>query len=91
MMDGIVSSIRKLTEAGIALVALAIVLEVIFGANVAFVGVGVVDNVISIISTLGGEGLIGLASIAIIYKSPHICGLLLFYGQQIIPTSVEVL
>ena len=68
MMDGIVRSIRKLTEAGIALVALAIVLEVIFGANVAFVGVGVVDNVISIISTLGGEGLIGLASIAIIYS-----------------------
>ena len=68
MMDGIVSSIRKLTEAAIALVALAIVLEVIFGANVAFVGVGVVDNVISIISTLGGEGLIGLASIAIIYS-----------------------
>ena len=67
MMDNIVSSIKKLTEAGIALIALAIVLEVIFGAQVAFVGVGVVDNVLDIFCTLGGEGLVGLASIAVIY------------------------
>ena len=66
MMDNIVSSIKKLTEAGIALIALAIVLEVIFGAQVAFVGVGVVDNVLDIVGTLGGEGLVGLASIAVI-------------------------
>ena len=64
----IVSSIKKLTEAGIALIALAIVLEVIFGAQVAFVGVGVVDNVLDIVGTLGGEGLVGLASIAVIYS-----------------------
>jgi hypothetical protein len=34
---------------------------------VAFVGVGVVENVLSIVGTLGGEGLVGLASIAVIY------------------------
>ena len=68
MMDNIVSSIKKLTEAGIALIALAIVLEVIFGAQVAFVGVGVVDNLLDIVGTLGGEGLVGLASIAVIYS-----------------------
>ena len=68
MMDNIVSSIKKLTEAVIALIALAIVLEVIFGAQVAFVGVGVVDNVLDIVGTLGGEGLVGLASIAVIYS-----------------------
>ena len=67
MIDNIVGSIKKLTEAGMALIALAIVLEVIFGANVAFVGVGVVENVLSIVGTLGGEGLVGLASIAVIY------------------------
>tara|TARA_B100000780_G_C21029235_1_gene412635 strand:- start:544 stop:765 length:222 start_codon:yes stop_codon:yes gene_type:complete len=67
MIDNIVNSIRKLTEAGMALIALAIVLEVIFGNNVAFVGVGVVDNVLDIVGILGGEGLVGLASIAVIY------------------------
>ena len=67
MIDKIVGSIRKLTEAGIALIALAIVSEVIFGANVAFVGVGVVDNILSIVGALGGAGLVGLASIAVIY------------------------
>jgi len=67
MIDNIVGSIKKLTEAGVALIALAIVIEVIFGANVAFVGVGVVENVLSIVGTLGNEGLVGLASIAVIY------------------------
>jgi hypothetical protein len=67
MIDNIVGIIKKLTEAGVALIALAIVIEVIFGANVAFVGVGVVENVLSIVSTLGNEGLVGLASIAVIY------------------------
>ena len=67
MIDNIVSSIKKLTEVGIALIALAIVLEVIFGANVAFVGVGVVENVLNIVGALGSEGLVGLASVAVIY------------------------
>jgi hypothetical protein len=67
MIDNIVGTIKKLTEAGVALIALAIVLEVIFGANVAFVGVGVVENVVSIVGALGSEGLVGLASIAVIY------------------------
>ena len=67
MIDNIVGTIKKLTEAGVALIALAIVLEVIFGANVAFVGVGVVENVLGIVGALGSEGLVGLASIAVIY------------------------
>jgi hypothetical protein len=67
MIDNLITSIKKLTEAGIALIALAIVLEVIFGANVAFVGVGVVENVLGIVETLGSNGLVGLASIAVIY------------------------
>jgi|ETNmetMinimDraft_23_1059889.scaffolds.fasta_scaffold17481_1 hypothetical protein len=67
MIDNIVAGIKKLTEAGIALIALAVVLEVIFGANVAFVGVGVVENILSIVGNLGGEGLVGLAAIAVIY------------------------
>ena len=67
MIDNIVGTIKKLTEAGMALIALAIVLEVIFGANVACVGVGVVENVVSIVGALGSEGLVGLASIAVIY------------------------
>jgi hypothetical protein len=50
------------------MIALAIVLEVIFGANVAFVGVGVVENVLSIVGALGSEGLVGLAPIAVIYS-----------------------
>ena len=67
MIDNIITSIKKLTEAGIALIALAIVLEVIFGANVAFVGVGVVENVLGIVETLGSNRLVGLASVAVIY------------------------
>ena len=50
------------------MISLDIVLEVIFGANVAFVGVEVVENVLSIVGALGSEGLVGLAPIAVIYS-----------------------
>ncbi|HCI02791.1 MAG: hypothetical protein ACPH27_00775 [Pseudomonadales bacterium] len=68
MIDSIVAGIKKLTEAGIALIALAVVIQVIFGnTNIAFVGADVVGNILDIVSSLGAEGLVGLAAIAVIY------------------------
>ncbi len=67
MIDNIVAGIKKLTEAGIALIALAVVLQVIFGQNVAFIGADVVGNILAIVGSLGSEGLVGLAAVAVIY------------------------
>lgn len=67
MLDKIVGWMKAGTEAGIALIALAIVLQVIFGTVVPFVGGDVIGNITGIVSSLGAQGLVGLASIAVIY------------------------
>ena len=68
LLDTIISAVKKLTEVGIALIALAVVLEVIFGAGVAFIGGSVVSNITGIVATLGANGLVGLAAVAVLYS-----------------------
>lgn len=68
MFDTIIASFKKLTEAGLALIALAIVLQVIFGGTVPFVGGDVVGTITGIVASLGAQGLVGLAAIAVIYS-----------------------
>jgi len=54
---------RQLTELGLSVLALAVVLQVLFGASVAFFPVDVVGNVLAVTKTLGAEGLVGLVAI----------------------------
>ena len=65
--------IGEITEIALLLVALAIVVEILFGAEVAFVG-GVVANLTELLSTLGQNGLVGLIALSII--------LFLFYRKN---------
>ncbi|MEJ6558197.1 MAG: hypothetical protein QNL23_00040 [Candidatus Thioglobus sp.] len=70
MFDTIISTIKKLTEAGIALIALAVVVQVIFGtsaAGVPFIGGDVIGTITDIVASLGSHGLVGLAAVAVIY------------------------
>lgn len=70
MFDTIIGTIKKLTEAGIALIALAVVVQVIFGtgaAGVPFIGGDVIGTITGIVASLGSHGLVGLASVAVIY------------------------
>ena len=59
--------VRKLTEVGVALVSLAVVLQIIFGPGVAFLPGDVVGNIIGLVSALGSNGLVGLVAIAVLY------------------------
>ncbi len=68
MFDTIISPFKKLTEAGLALIALAIVLQVIFGGSVPFVGGDVIGTITKIVGDLGAQGLVGLAAVAVIYS-----------------------
>tara|TARA_Y100000588_G_C13886823_1_gene766912 strand:+ start:176 stop:403 length:228 start_codon:yes stop_codon:yes gene_type:complete len=68
MLDSIVGVVRKLTEVGLAVVALAVVLQVIFGSNAAFLPGDVVGNVTGIVAALGANGLVGLAAVAVLYS-----------------------
>ena len=67
IIDTAVTWIKKLTEVGTALIAFAIVAQVIFGMNVPFVSGDVIGTITGIIGQLGGEGLVGLAALAVIY------------------------
>ena len=67
----VASTIKKLTEAGIALIALAVVVQVIFGtgaAGVPFIGGDVIGTITGIVASLGSHGLVGLAAVAVIYS-----------------------
>ena len=67
MLEKAIGWIRSLTEAGLALIALGVVLQIIFGAAVPFIGIDVIGSVVSLVKQLGGEGLIGLAAIWVLW------------------------
>ncbi|MEX2450989.1 MAG: hypothetical protein WD407_09060 [Rhodospirillales bacterium] len=56
----------QLTEIGLLLVALGIVLQLLFGVKVAFITGDVVNNLIVLIKALGENGIVGLIALAII-------------------------
>jgi len=62
------NGVRGATEAGISLIALAIVLQIIFGGTVPFLGGDVVATVIDLVSQLGNAGLVGLIAAALLWK-----------------------
>jgi|TARA_B100000508_G_scaffold136090_1_gene128600 hypothetical protein len=67
MLDKAIGWIRSLTEAGLALIALGVVLQIIFGAAIPFLGLDIVGSVLALVKQLGGEGLVGLAAIWVLW------------------------
>ena len=67
MLDKAIGWIRSLTEAGLALIALGVVLQIIFGAAVPFIGLDIIGSVTALVKELGGEGLVGLAAIWVLW------------------------
>ena len=69
MLDKAVGWMRGLTEAGIALIALAVVLQIIWpgAAAIPFIGVDIVGNVLALVAKLGGEGLVGLIGVWVLW------------------------
>ncbi len=65
-LDTVKSWLRQLTEVGLILVALGIVLQLLFGSTVSFVTGDIVANLIALIKALGDNGVVGLIALAII-------------------------
>ena len=66
MLDTVKSWLRQISEVGLLLIAAAVVLEVIFGSPVEFIGLSILDNITALTRELGEQGLVGIISIAII-------------------------
>lgn len=59
--------IKLITQVGVALIALSLVAEIVFGPNAVF-GHGVVDNLKTIVNDIGGDnGFVGLVAILVIF------------------------
>ena len=67
-IDNIIGWIKKLTEAGVAVIALAVVVQIIFGDEAAFLPGDILGSLIGVISALGGANLVGLVAAFLIYK-----------------------
>ena len=67
MFDHFIGWIKKLTEAGMSLLALGIVMQVIFGKAVPFIGGDIIGNISGLITSVGNAGLAGIITVAVIF------------------------
>ena len=68
MWEKITDVISKVTTIAVQLIGLSVALEIVFGANVPFLSLGVINNISSLVATLGNEGLVGLVVVAILWS-----------------------
>ena len=67
MVDKALGWIRQLTEMGLAIIALGVVLQIIFGAAVPFIGLDIVGSVVALVKQFGSEGLAGLVAVWVLW------------------------
>ena len=67
MLDKVSGWIKSLTNVGLGLIALGVVLQILFGAAVPFLGLDVVGSVVALVKELGSEGLVGLVAIWVLW------------------------
>ena len=67
MVDKAMGWIRQLTELGLAIIALGVVLQVLFGAAVPFLGLDIVGSVVALVKQFGSEGLVGLVAVWVLW------------------------
>ena len=66
MISRIKQILREIIDFGLLLIAIAIILEVLFGPSSPFLGKNITLNLVSLINQLGSEGVVGIISVAII-------------------------
>tara|TARA_B100001123_G_C15123831_1_gene952505 strand:+ start:507 stop:749 length:243 start_codon:yes stop_codon:yes gene_type:complete len=67
VLDRVKRWIGQITEVGLLLVALGIVVQILFGrSTTTFLGGDIVGNLTALIDSLGDNGLVGLIALAVI-------------------------
>lgn len=64
MIGDLLSHVMNL---GVQLIAVGVVLQILFGSSVPFVGIDVVESITKFVGALGEKGLVGLVALAIIF------------------------
>ena len=67
MMDTVKSFLRGVMDIALVIIPLSVVLGVIFGPSVPFIGTAVVGNISGLVSELGGGGLVGIITLGVLY------------------------
>lgn len=62
----VVDFIGKLTKLIIAMLSLGIVAEILYGSPV--MGMSVMDNIVGVINMIGGNGVVGLIALVVLFK-----------------------
>ena len=66
-MDTAKNFLRGVMDVALVVIPLSVVLGIIFGPAVPFIGTAVVDNITSLVNSLGGNGLVGVIVLGILY------------------------
>ena len=66
-MDTAKNFLRGVMDVALVVIPLSVVLGIIFGPAVPFIGTAVVDNITSLVNSLGGNGLVGIIVLVILY------------------------
>ena len=68
MLDNVIGWVKKLTEVGVSIIALAVVVQIIFGSQAAFLPGDIIARLTDIIVGLGAANLVGLIAVGLLYK-----------------------
>ena len=74
--------VSNITSLGVKLIAVTVILQVLFGAAVPFLGLDVVGNIVKLVSALGSQGLVGLVAVAVLYWSFNKAQTLSLYKEK---------
>ena len=66
-MDTVKNFLRGVMDVALVIIPLSVVLGVIFGPSVPFIGTAVVGNITSLVSDLGGSGLVGIIVLGVLW------------------------
>lgn len=66
-LEKIDDCIRGVTKISMLLLALGIVLQVLLGGMVPFIGNGIIANMMAMISSMGSQGLVGLLALGVVF------------------------
>ena len=66
MLDSVTNVFKTVTQMGLALIALGVVLQILFPNALAFINADVAGNLINLVSQFSRAGLIGLISAGIV-------------------------